>query len=120
MKNKFLVVSVILGLGLAWTGLTLAGDVGYRFREEGRGLSRVPGPPSSAAMAFDALLARPLGAAATVVGTSLFVLTLPMSGATGTTDEAAWGLAGRPFNYTFNRPLGRGNPKFEEEGVFRP
>lgn len=120
MKNKFLVISLALGLGFAWAGLSLAGDVGYRFKDENQGLTRVPGPPSSAVMAFDALLARPLGAAATVVGTSLFVATLPMSATTGTTDEAAWGLVGRPFNYTFNRPLGRSNPKFEEEGVFRP
>jgi hypothetical protein len=120
MKNRFLVISLILGLGLAWAGMSLAGDIGYRFRDESPGLTRVPGPPSSAVMAFDALLARPLGAAATVVGTSLFVVTLPMSGATSTADEAAWGLVGRPFNYTFNRPLGRSNPKFEEEGVFRP
>ncbi len=120
MKNKVLVIMLVLGLGCAWAGVGLAGEVGYRFRDTEIGFTRVPGPPSSAVMAFDALLARPLGAAATVVGTTLFVGTLPMSGKTASTDEAAWGLVGRPYNYTFNRPLGRSEPKFEEQGVFRP
>jgi hypothetical protein len=118
MKNKFFVTLLVLGLGFTWVGASLAGDVGYRFRDDDRGFTRVPGPPSSAVMAFDGLIARPLGAAATVVGTSLFVVTLPMGGSTN--DDAAWGLVGRPFNYTFNRPLGRSNPEFEEQGVFRP
>lgn len=120
MKNRFLVILLVFGLGFAWVGQTLAGDVGYRFRDDSKGFTRVPGPPSSTVMAFDALFARPLGAAATVVGTALFLGTLPMSVATHTADEAGWGLVGRPFNYTFNRPLGRSEPKFEEQGVFRP
>jgi hypothetical protein len=120
MQKKVLVVLMVLGLGCAWSSLGLAADVGYRFKDDKITLQRVPGPPSSTLMGFDALVARPLGAAATVIGTTLFVATIPMTASTASTSEAAWGLVGRPYNYTFNRPLGRGVPQFEEEGVFKP
>jgi hypothetical protein len=118
MKNRFLMILLVLGLGLAWSGPSLAEDVGYRFREENPGLKRVPGPPSSAAVAVDALIGRPLGLATTIAGTGVFLVTLPFS--SGNTNEAAWGLVGRPGAWTFVRPLGRGEPKFEEQGIFRP
>jgi hypothetical protein len=120
MKQHLLVGLLVLGLGCAWTGPGLAGDIGYRFREEKPGLTRVPGPPSSVAVATDALLGRPLGLATTIAGAGVFLVTLPFSASAGNADEAAWGLVGRPGAWTFVRPMGRGEPKFEEQGIFRP
>ena len=120
MKNKFFVTLLVLGLGFAWVGLSLAGDVGYRFRDDKVGFTRVPGPPSSAAVATDAILGRPLGLATTIGGAGVFLVTLPFSAISGSTGEAAWGLVGRPGGWTFVRPLGRGEAQFEEHGIFRP
>lgn len=68
MKQRLLVVILALGLGCAWAGVGLAGDVGYRFREERRGLEEIPGPPSSAKVFADAVVARPAGLALTIAG----------------------------------------------------
>jgi hypothetical protein len=119
MKQKVLVVILALGLGCAWAGVGLAGDVGYRFRDERLGLERIPGPPSSGVVAADAVIGRPLGLATTIAGAGVFLVTLPMSAISGSTGEAAWGLVGRPAGWTFMRPFGRGEPKYEERGIFR-
>lgn len=65
-----------------------------------------PAPPSAAAMAVDLLLVRPLGLVATVVGTGLFVASLPFSLLGMNTDEAFVRLVGQPAEFTFLRPLG--------------
>lgn len=62
--------------------------------------------PSAAAMAVDLLLVRPLGVASTIVGTGVFVLSLPFSLLGGNVDEAARMLVAEPAAYTFARPLG--------------
>jgi hypothetical protein len=120
MKKKVLMGLLVLGLVCAWASLGLAGDVGYRFRDDRVGFTRVPGPPSSAVVATDAILGRPLGLATTIGGAGVFLATLPFSAISGSTGEAAWGLVGRPGAWTFVRPLGRGAPQFEEQGIFRP
>jgi hypothetical protein len=120
MKHKVLIGLMVLGLMWAWTGMGLAGDVGYHFKAESRGFTRMPGPPSSAVVAADALIGRPLGLATTIAGTGVFLATLPFSAISGSTSETAWGLVGRPGGWTFVRPLGRGEPQFEERGIFRP
>ena len=55
---------------------------------------------------FDALLLRPLGAAATVVGGVLFVVTQPISYALKQQDRAKQDLVMAPYRDTFERPLG--------------
>lgn len=62
--------------------------------------------PSAAAMAVDAVAIRPLGVVATVLGTGLFVVSLPFSAIGGNTEEAAQTLIGEPAKVTFKRPLG--------------
>jgi hypothetical protein len=61
---------------------------------------------NAVSMMFDLVLLRPLGLAATVVGTAFFVVSLPFSILGGNTGEAAKKLMVEPAKYTFTRPLG--------------
>ena len=58
----------------------------------------------------DAFVLRPLGLAATVLGTATFVLTLPFSLPTRSAEKAAQALVVKPAEYTFARPLGEVKP----------
>ncbi len=119
MKRKVLLVILALSLVGVWGGLASAGQIGYQLRgDTGFGFKPQPGPPSSGVMAADALIGRPLGLATTIGGAAVFIATLPMS--SKSTGDAAWGLVGRPGAWTFVRPLGRGNPDFEEGPIFKP
>jgi hypothetical protein len=122
MKNKVLLVILVMSLVCAWGSVGAAGQIGYSMRgaEKGFGFKPNPNPPSSAVMAFDGVIGRPLGLATTIVGTAAFLITLPVTIPSESTAEAAWGLVGRPGGWTFVRPLGRSEPLFEEEGVFQP
>ena len=122
MKNKVLLVILVMSLVCAWGGVGTAGQIGYSMRgaEKGFEFKPNPNPPSSSAMAFDGVIGRPLGLATTIVGTAVFLVTLPVSIPSESTGEAAWGLVGRPAGWTFMRPLGRGEPVYEEQGVFQP
>jgi hypothetical protein len=57
-------------------------------------------------MATDLLLGRPLGLAATIVGTALFIVSLPFSAAGGNMEQAGQVLVQAPAEFTFKRPLG--------------
>ena len=122
MKNKVLLVILAMSLVCAWGGVGAAGQISYSMRgaEKGFGFKPDPNPPSSSVMVVDGLIGRPLGLATTIAGTALFVVTLPFTIPSESTAEAAWGLVGRPGGWTFVRPLGRGEPLFEERGVFQP
>ncbi len=63
--------------------------------------------PSAGAMAFDLVLVRPVSLVATVLGTGLFVLQLPLSLIQGTPpSDPARKLIMEPAKFTFERPLG--------------
>lgn len=62
--------------------------------------------PSGLEMAADVLLARPLLLVSTVVGTGLFVVSLPFSALGGNVGEAGSTLVATPFKATFVRCLG--------------
>lgn len=57
-------------------------------------------------MAGDFFVVRPLGIAATAVGSVIYVLSLPFSLAGGNEEEARQKLVADPASYTFQRPLG--------------
>ena len=57
-------------------------------------------------MAGDALIVRPLGLCATVMGGAVFVVSLPFSVLGGNTKSAYDYLLADPFTFTFVRPLG--------------
>ncbi|MBW2073094.1 MAG: hypothetical protein JRI89_17840 [Deltaproteobacteria bacterium] len=58
-------------------------------------------------MTFDLIVLRPVGLAATVIGTAVFIVSLPFSAMGGNTNEAAEKLISEPAKYTFSRPLGK-------------
>ena len=62
--------------------------------------------PSGAAMTADLVLARPLGFAATLIGTVVFVAGLPFELLAGNVSDPARRLVADPARYTFTRPLG--------------
>ena len=64
------------------------------------------GDPSFSSMLIDGAVARPLGLGATVVGTAIWVVTLPFSALGGNVGEAADKLIVDPARFTFVRPLG--------------
>lgn len=57
-------------------------------------------------MAADALVVRPLGICATVIGAAIFVVSLPFSALGGNTHKAYDNLVKKPAKFTFNRRLG--------------
>lgn len=61
---------------------------------------------NAVSMMFDLVILRPLGLAATVIGTAFFIVSLPVSVLGGNTGEAAKKLVAAPAKYTFSRPLG--------------
>ncbi len=67
-------------------------------------------PPGTGAMMVDLAVARPLGAAITVVGAAAFLVSLPFTVAGGNVGEAGEQLVVRPGRETFNRCLGCRNP----------
>jgi hypothetical protein len=62
--------------------------------------------PSGAAMFIDALLVRPIMIGTTLVGSALFVISLPFSALGGNVDQAAENLVVEPATSAFKRPLG--------------
>ena len=58
------------------------------------------------AMAADFLVVRPLGIVASVVGTAIFIVSLPFSALGGNTEIACQKLVEDPVKFTFKRPLG--------------
>ncbi|MBI5492510.1 MAG: hypothetical protein HY893_06225 [Deltaproteobacteria bacterium] len=62
--------------------------------------------PTGGEMMFDIVLTRPLGLAAIVLGTAVFVVGLPFTLPTGSVGVSARRLIGEPVKYTFQRPVG--------------
>lgn len=62
--------------------------------------------PGEIAMMGDALIARPVMLASTVIGTALFIVTLPASALGGNIPEAGERLVAAPARATFMRCLG--------------
>ncbi len=71
--------------------------------------SRSTGPveePSTGAMMADLVVARPVGAAITVLGTATFIVGLPFTLLGGNVAESGEKLVVKPARETFNRCLG--------------
>jgi hypothetical protein len=59
-----------------------------------------------AAMAFDAVLIRPVCLVATVLGGAFFVISLPVAATSKSVQRAATAMVVKPAQATFTRPLG--------------
>ena len=68
---------------------------------------RASAKPSAAEIIADIVVLRPAGFIGTILGTAGFVVTLPVTLPTKKTDSASKMLIITPFDYTFNRPLGK-------------
>ena len=62
--------------------------------------------PTAEAMTFDLFVMRPLSLAGTVLGTAIFVVSLPVDLITMNFADPAQRLVIEPAHYTFRRPLG--------------
>jgi hypothetical protein len=58
-------------------------------------------------MLVDIVVMRPLGLAATVIGTALTIVALPFTIPTGSVGDSAREMIVKPAQYTFKRPLGQ-------------
>lgn len=67
------------------------------------------GHPSTGAIVLDILVLRPLGFCGTILGTSAFVMSLPVSIPFEKTDKVLEMVVMVPYGYTFERPLGQIN-----------
>ena len=92
------VTYLVVILFLCTTSLVHANEDSYVTRTEN---------VSAETIIADGLLLRPGGLLATVVGTAVFVVTLPFSIPTKSVDKAAQKLIVDPGRYTFVRPLGQ-------------
>lgn len=66
----------------------------------------IHGTPSAGAMALDLVVVRPVSLAATVLGTGLYIVSLPFAALSGDVVSPAQRLIVEPAKYTFTRPLG--------------
>ena len=102
-RRGFVVLLVVLLLTVQMTAI--AQDAAVPDREDAQESSDAAGM-----IVVDALLLRPLGIAATILGTATFVLTLPFSLPTRSAGKAAKALVVKPAKFTFERPLGEFKP----------
>jgi hypothetical protein len=63
--------------------------------------------PSTNEVLADGLIARPLALIGTVIGAAAFIVTLPFTVPSKSTDRAAETLVAKPARYTFKRPIGQ-------------
>ena len=97
LRKQSLVFLLAALLAFTWAvSPALAGEKQYVTAEDRNAVS----------MTFDLLILRPLGIAGLVIGTGVFIVSLPFSLLGGNTGEAAQKLVVAPAKYTFTRPLG--------------
>ncbi len=95
-----------LRAGLAVAVLTVAATTAQADSVSAPGYGNDDPAPSAVGMAADLVVARPLGLAATVLGTAVFVVSLPFAALAGNVRDPARRLVAEPFKFTFTRPLG--------------
>jgi hypothetical protein len=95
--------AAFLALALSGT-LTQAGaqTTGSMIDEE-----QIRREPTGGEMVFDALVARPLGLVGTVVGAATWVVSLPFTLPSRSSERAAKQMVAKPAEFTFKRPLGQ-------------
>jgi len=69
--------------------------------------SYASGDTDATSVAVDVVVARPVSFALTIVGSALFVVSLPIAATSGCVGKAAHTLVVAPAKDTFTRPLGK-------------
>jgi len=64
----------------------------------------------------DVAVARPCGLASLIIGSAVFIVSLPFAAASGSVKQTADTLVSGPFNFTFTRPVG----DFQRTGSYKP
>lgn len=100
----FRLTAASLALALATTSMPAMAGNGNPYHDEET--------PEAYAMVADAVIARPMLLAATVIGTGVFVLTLPFTLASGSVGKAGKALVVQPGEATFVRCLGCSRPGY--------
>lgn len=100
ITKRIKALSLGMALALANTTVVVAADSSYRPDYQ------VDKKPSAGAMFIDATLVRPLMITTTLVGSALFVVSLPFSALGGNVGDAADNLVVEPARSAFKRPLG--------------
>ena len=95
MKRLKKIFLFLLTLSLVLGSLYSTGWAGDKFRKDD--------PVAHGWSAVDLIFARPLGIAAGLIGTSLFIVSLPFTIPTGGVDEAADMFIVKPFQFSFTR-----------------
>lgn len=105
MSNKSIVyLLILLSVSFAFSKNVLASDsphVHYSYHSGDFGTSG-----SAEAMVADVIIARPVGLVTTVVGSTVYVVSLPFSLLGGNEKQAREKLVKEPATFTFKRPLG--------------
>lgn len=91
------ITALFAGMLLAGSVMAAGANYGHQERIDNPGMF---------AMVGDLLIARPIGAAVTVVGATAFVISMPFTLASGNIGEAGRELVVRPGKETFVRCLG--------------
>lgn len=113
--RKYYLASALLAVFLMLGAIPApAGDVRYSFRPS-RFTLKADALPRSGIVFFDTIVGRPVGLATTVAGTGIFIATLPMTLPTGSAGDAGWELVARPGGWTFVRPIGEKDKRFDEK-----
>ena len=95
MKRFKKIFLFLLTLSLVLGSLYSTGWAGDKFRKDD--------PVAHGWSAVDLIFARPLGIAAGLIGTGLFIVSLPFTIPTGGVDEAADMFIVKPFQFSFTR-----------------
>src|SRR4030043_731780 len=85
--------------------------VSAAFSVEGRAQTRTP---DDEIPMMDLLIARPIGVASGIVGTALFIVTLPFTIPTKSVDKSAKMFIVDPFNFSFSRRFPDESLNFKE------
>ena len=101
LKNYVIALSVFMILQFIGLNNVLASESRHDYHENGLGVSG-----SAEAMVADVIIARPIGLATTVIGSAVYVVSLPFSLLGGNEKQAREKLMKDPIEFTFKRPLG--------------
>jgi len=98
---------VTKGITLTVASLIMVSSTGALRAEDGKPCAKAPNEAPGLFKATDVLLVRPAAAGLTLVGTALFLVSWPVTAASGDSDETYRILVRKPSDIAFGRKEGR-------------